>query len=244
MNKTILSFILIFLLTLGINVYIKENMSDKYSSEDHFKQSNEIIDNTINFQKKDYEKLSFSQLKELLNTYYTKNKYEKCKVIIDVILQEYDNKDIETINIAISIYDNEKNFSKVEKYINTLIPISSGEKLMVSYSMLSDIYLLSNIDTSIDILNKALKISESEGIKLSSVKKENILKSKLEFYKEIKKYTSFENPIKFYVSILSDEDYSISNGIKDALLNQYKERYYNTYKEDYLKLDNILKNNI
>lgn len=241
MNKTIFSLIVIFLLTLGANVYIKENMSDKYSSKDYSEQSNEIIDNTINFEKKDYEKLSFSQLKELLSTYYARNKYEKCKVIIDIILQEYDNKDIETLNIAISVYEYEKDFSKMEKYINTLIPISSGEQLMVLYSRLSDIYLLSNINTSIEILNKALKISESEGIKLSSVKKENVLKDKIEFYEEIKKYAFSENPIKFYFSILSDEDYSISDSIKETLLNQYKEKYYNIYKEDCLRLDSILK---
>lgn len=240
MNKAIASLIIIFSLTLGLNIYMKKSRVDKYSSEDYSRQYNEVINNTINFNEDDYRKLTYSQLKELLETYYARYKYDKCKAIIEIILKEYDNKSVETLRKAIEIYDSEMNFEKVEEYINTLIPISSGKELLVLYSTLSDIYLLSDIDTSIDTLQKALNISKSEGIVLNTIKNEDAIKIKLDFYQEIKKYCFDENPIKYYTEILSDEKHAITDGIKKKLLNIYKEKYSDIYKQDYINLKNLL----
>ncbi|KNF09663.1 hypothetical protein CLPU_2c01140 [Gottschalkia purinilytica] len=240
MNKAIASLIIIFSLTLGLNIYMKKSRVDKYSSEDYSRQYNEVINNTINFNEDDYRKLTYSQLKELLETYYARYKYDKCKAIIEIILKEYDNKSVETLRKAIAIADEEMNFEKVEKYSNTLATVSYGEDLLLVYSNLSDIYLISNIDKAINILQKASNISKSEGIYLNTIKNEDLIEKKLNFYKKIKNYSLDKNPIKYYMSILSDKEHITSDGVKKKLLYIYKDKYYDLYKEDYTKLKNSL----
>lgn len=197
-KKLIITFIFCAFIAGFGNYYIYK-YSEKFPSEVNKKQ----IENTNSYTTEDYYNLSGDQLKELQSLYYGNNIKDKCEIVSNIILDKYNESDIDSLNILSILYEESYDFENSLKYKYRMLPLVEKSQLPVIYDNMADMYLINDLDKSIELLEKAVKIDSSN----------SNLKNKLEFFKSLESDFNNENKNKYYKKIVNKTNINILDSV-------------------------------
>lgn len=237
--KTTLILFIIAVLLILCNYIIIINFNYKFINNDIIKNNEEIMDNAEELSNSNIAMLSYDDKIDLAYRYYAKEDYTKSKEICEIIL-ESNNTDKKAINLISSIYQQELNFDKSAEYLEILLPITSGIDLYYLYNCLSDVYIFSNIDKSIDYLTKGLELKDKSSFVFSD-NEINYINNKLEYFKKLKALKDGEDSFEFFKECL-EADMFIDIITKKYLFSKYEDTYSLDYVENFKKLKAIYEN--
>ena len=237
--KTTLILFIIAVLLILCNYIIIINFNYKFINNDIIKNNEEIMDNAEELSNSNIAMLSYDDKIDLAYRYYAKEDYTKSKEICKIIL-ESNNTDKKAINLISSIYQQELNFDKSAEYLEILLPITSGIDLYYLYNCLSDVYIFSNIDKSIDYLTKGLELKDKSSFVFSD-NEINYINNKLEYFKKLKALKDGEDSFEFFKECL-EADMFIDIITKKYLFSKYEDTYSLDYVENFIKLKAIYEN--
>lgn len=195
-KKLIIIFIFCFITTGFLNYMIYKH-SDKFP----ISASKKRIENTDSYTTEDYYNLRGDQLKELQTLYYGHNIKDKCEIVSNIILDKYNESDIDSLNILSILYEESYDFENSLRYKYRMLPLVEKSQLAVIYDNMADMYLINDLDKSIELLEKAVKIDSSN----------SNLKNKLEFFKSLE--SDFNNKNKYYKKIINEANISILDSV-------------------------------
>ena len=197
-KKLIIIFIFCSLTAVFGNYYIYK-YSERFPSE----VSKKRIENTNSYTTEDYYNLSGDQLKELQELYFGNNIKDKCEIVSNIILDKYNESDIDSLNILSIVYEESYDFENSLKYKYRMLPLVEKSKLPIIYDNMADMYLINDLNKSIEFLEKAVKIDSSN----------YELKSKLDFFKSLEPDFNNENKNKYYKKIVNETNISILDSV-------------------------------
>lgn len=205
-KKFIIIFIFCSIAAFLCNYYIY-----KYSENFPSRKNEEIIKNTQNYTIEDYENLTSDKLKTLQSVYFGNNMLDKCEIVSKIILDKYSETDIDSLNSLSIIYEEKYDFENSLKYKYRLMPLIETSKLPILYNNMADIYLLSDLNTSLELLEKAIEIDPN-----------NLeLNNKLLFFKTLKPYFDTEDKNEYYQKIIEENNVYILSSVIDYIKNNF-----------------------
>ena len=151
-------------------------------------------------------------MKELQEIYYARNINDKCKLVSEIILENFNESDIDTLTILSILAEENFEFEKALEYRYRLLPLCERSRLPVIYDNMADIYLLTDLNKSIELLEKALKINPED----------EIVSLKLPFFKSLIKYYNNENKSNYYKKIIESSDINILPSVIEFMNKKVK----------------------
>ncbi len=206
-KKILIVFAISSLIALACNYYIYESNKD-FTIVTTEKKLNNTDDYTV----EDFKKLNINELKELQEIYYARNINDKCKLVSEIILENFNESDIDTLTILSILAEENFEFEKALEYRYRLLPLCERSRLPVIYDNMADIYLLTDLNKSIELLEKALKINPED----------EIVSLKLPFFKSLIKYYNNENKSNYYKKIIESSDINILPSVIEFMNKKVK----------------------
>ncbi|ENY98742.1 hypothetical protein HMPREF1092_03300 [Clostridium thermobutyricum] len=206
-KKILIVFAISSLIALACNYYIYELNKD-FTIVTTEKKLNNTDDYTV----EDFKKLNINELKELQEIYYARNINDKCKLVSEIILENFNESDIDTLTILSILSEENFEFEKALEYRYRLLPLCERSRLPVIYDNMADIYLLTDLNKSIELLEKALKINPED----------EIVSLKLPFFKSLIKYYNNENKSNYYKKIIESSDINILPSVIEFMNKKVK----------------------
>lgn len=206
-KKILIVFAISSLIALACNYYIYELNKD-FTIVTTEKKLNNTDDYTV----EDFKKLNINELKELQEIYYARNINDKCKLVSEIILENFNESDIDTLTILSILAEENFEFEKALEYRYRLLPLCERSRLPVIYDNMADIYLLTDLNKSIELLEKALKINPED----------EIVSLKLPFFKSLIKYYNNENKSNYYKKIIESSDINILPSVIEFMNKKVK----------------------
>lgn len=237
-NTTLALFIISIILLLCNYIVIK-NFSYSFISKEITKTNVEIINNSKELSNTEIAGFGYDDKIDLAYRYYAIEDYSKSKEICEMILKNYPT-DQQTINLISAIYQQELNFDKAREYIEVLLPISTGVDLFYLYNSLSNMYIVYDIDKSIDYLMQAVQLKDDSSFVLSKNEIDSV-KNKLEYFKYLKNLKDEKDSFEFFKECLESD--TLQNvQFKKYLFNKYEDLYSKEYPDNFERLKVIYEN--
>lgn len=209
LKKTCLYFFIISILTISTNYYVYANIENFTLN-----QNDEKIENTKNYTEIDYMKLDINQLSDLQELYYAKGLFDKCELVSNLILDEYNGSDIYSLTLLSIIYAERFDFTRSLEYNYRLLPLVDKDSYSIILSNIADIYLVKDLNKSIEILEKAI----SNNRKMNN----EFLSKKLLFFKNLKHHHEKQDKFEYSKNILSESNALVNDIMKKYIIYEYE----------------------
>lgn len=237
--RTTLILFTISIVLLLCNYIVIKNFNYSLMNKDITKANGEIINNSQKLNNIEIAGLGYDDKIDLAYRYYAINDYSKSKEICEIILKN-NPTDQKTINLISAVYQQELNFDKAAEYLEVLLPISNGVDLFYLYNSLSTMYIVCDIDKSIDYLMKAVQQKDDSSFVLSE-NEINFISNKLEYFKYLKNLKDEKDSFEFFKECL-ESDTLQDVQLKKYLFNKYEDLYSKEYPENFERLKVIYEN--
>lgn len=239
--KSTLILISIFSVLLILNLI----SINKYEKIHIYEMNKNIKISSYNAEKLTLEEISgmtYEDKINLIDIFYNEEEYSKAINVCEVMLVNFPN-DITLINRIVNIYQKELEFEKCIEYLSRILPVVTGSDLYYTYIRLAEFYLPIDINMSITYMLDAIELKEKGNVELNISEDElNFVKSKVDFFVELRDKKNDKDSFQFYEEILKNEDFIFNNDLKKFIYLQYKELYSEEYPDNFNKINAIYDN--